>query len=448
MLRKHLTTLFGHMHVKPWSFEAVLGSFQDQRRKIYERALHEIVTVGATRHDYKIKAFVKGEKFDPTAKVNPDARVIQARSPKANLMLARFLRPMERKIYSLKDRFGLPLFAKTAGAFERAQMIREKFKFMGPGTCCFSLDGERWDMHIKSAVLREEHRVYNRMCRDHELRGILKHQLINIGSTRHGVRYVVEGCRMSGDMNTALGNCVLMCGMVHAAIEQILGPDAWFTIYDDGDDCLLFLREEDVDKVREGIGNAFLGFGQELKLENEARDPSDVVFCQSKMVQTELGWQMVRNWRKVLSHGTAGTKHWNNKKLVRPMMNAVGSCELALNRGIPVLQSYGLALKRLGRGEQLKWLDVEAGLKIRVKQTLKVSHEGIEGVYNIQGLPITTDARMSFERTWGVPIWEQLVIEGYLDSWEPVLEYNVVGPERNAAWEEDLQPGLHLPEVW
>jgi len=426
----------------------VLESFQDQRRKIYERALHEIITQGVTRHDYKIKAFVKGEKFDPTAKVNPDARVIQARSPKANLMIARYLRPMERKVYGLKDRFGLPLFAKTAGAFDRAHIIREKFRFMGPRTVCFSLDGKRWDMHIKSGVLREEHRVYNSMCHDHELKNILQEQLINSGKTRSGIRYTVRGCRMSGDMNTALGNCVLMCGMIHAAIETILGPDAWFTIYDDGDDCLLFLREEDVDKVRDNITDVFLGYGQELDLQNEARDPCDVVFCQSKMVKTELGWQMVRDWRKVLSHGTSGTKHWNNIKLVRPMMNAVGSCELALNRGVPILQSYGQALKRLGNGEQLKWLDVDAGLKIRVKQTLQLSHEGMEKIYNINSIPVTVEARMSFERTWGVPVWEQLVIEGYLDGWTPVLEYNVVGPERNAAWEEDLQPGLHLPEVW
>jgi len=426
----------------------VLDSFKDQRRKIYERAYHEIRTVGVSRHDYKIKAFVKSEKFNPEDKVNPDARVIQARSPKANLMLARFLRPVEHKVYAYKDIFGLPVFAKTMGAFDRATTIRQKFDHMGPGTVCFSLDGSRWDMHIKECILEEEHRVYRSMCHDLELRDILREQLINDGSTRLGVKYRVKGGRMSGDINTALGNCILMVGMITAAMEEMIGPDAFYTIFDDGDDCLLFLREEDVDKVREEISRVFLGFGQELKLENEAREPDQVVFCQSKMVHTVNGWQMVRNWKKIIAHGTSGVKHWNNIKLVKPMMSAVGSCELALNLGVPIIQSYALALKRIGSGERLKWLDVEAGLRIRLKQTMHYTDQEIDQVYDIKSAEVTSSARHSFERVWGVPIWEQLAVERYLDNWNPDLSYTVVGPERDSDWEETLQPGTHLPEVW
>jgi len=447
-LRKALSRLFGRQSIRPWSFEQVLDSFKDQRKKIYERAHHEIRTLGVTRHDYKIQAFVKAEKFDPDAKINPDARVIQARSPKANLMLARYLRPIEHNVYALKDQFGLPVFAKTLGVFERADIIRKKFEHMGPGTVCFSLDGSRWDLHIKLAILKEEHRVYRSLCRDHELRDILVEQLVNEGRTRLGVKYLVNGGRMSGDINTALGNCILMVGMITAAIEEMLGPDAFYTIFDDGDDCLLFLRGEDVDKVRAEIGDAFLGFGQELKLENEAHEPDQVVFCQSKMVHTINGWQMVRNWKKIIAHGTSGVKHWNNIKLVKPMMSAVGSCELALNLGVPIIQSYALALKRIGNGERLKWLDVEAGLRIRMKQTLHFDETQLEQVYDIKSAEVTLSARQSFERVWGVPIWEQMVVEGYLDSWTPDLSYHVVGPERNSDWEETLCTGTHLPEIW
>lgn len=447
-LRSVLSRLFGLQSVKPWSYERVLESFKDHRRKIYERAYHEIRTLGLTRHDYKLQAFVKSEKFNPEEKVNPDARVIQARSPKANLALARFLRPMERRIYSLKDQFGLPIFAKTLGAFDRASVIRHKFSFMGPGTVCFSLDGSRWDMHIKEVILREEHRVYQAMCKDHELRSILREQLFNEGKTRLGIRYSLRGGRMSGDINTALGNCVLMVGMITAAMETMVGSDAWYTIFDDGDDCLLFLRSEDVDKVREMISGVFLGFGQELKLENEAHDPCEVVFCQSKMIETINGWQMVRNWKKVVSHGTSGVKHWNNIKLVKPMMSAVGSCELALNLGVPIIQSYALALKRIGNGERLKWLDVDTGLRIRLKQTLHYNDADIDQVYDVKSAEVTLAARHSFERVWGVPVWEQLTIESYLDRWQPNLSYHIVGPERNQAWEESLATGTHLPEVW
>jgi len=54
-LRLALSRLFGRQSIRPWTFERVLDSFKDQRRKIYERAYHEIRTVGVSRHDYKIK---------------------------------------------------------------------------------------------------------------------------------------------------------------------------------------------------------------------------------------------------------------------------------------------------------------------------------------------------------------------------------------------------------
>jgi hypothetical protein len=56
------------------------------------------------------------------------------------------------------------------------------------------------------------------MFRSKELAELLKWQLQNKGFARtiDGlIKYSVEGCRMSGDMNTALGNCTIMCALVY-----------------------------------------------------------------------------------------------------------------------------------------------------------------------------------------------------------------------------------------
>jgi hypothetical protein len=35
----------------------------------------------------------------------------------------------------------------------------------------------------------------------------------------HFLKYQVEGCRMSGDMNTSSGNCMIMVALVYSYME-------------------------------------------------------------------------------------------------------------------------------------------------------------------------------------------------------------------------------------
>lgn len=400
----------------PWTMTEVVESFKDQRKKVYERARLSYDSRPFCRADGKINAFVKSELTNSADKVNPDPRVISARSVRYNLLLAQWLRPLEHVILRMKSARGLRIFAKGQNAVERAGVIREKFQCFD-NTVCFSIDASRWDKHVDRRVLEIEHSIYKRAYpNDSFLQKLLDLQLVNRCYTREGVRYLSDGRRMSGDMNTGLGNCILMVLMLSHIMRELGIP---YELYDDGDDCLLFFSKTHRDVVRGALCKMFLEFGQEVKLENEATTPEQVVFCQSKMIKTLVGWRMVRNWRKVLSHGTSGVKHWNNINLIRPMMNAVGSCELALNRGVPILQSYALALRRLSCGEKPKVIDVNSGLMLKVKHELRGVE--IDKIYNTTPLPITAEARMTFAEVWDVPVWEQHVIERKLNEWEPDL---------------------------
>jgi len=268
---------------EPWNVSQVVASFTDHRRKIYERARLSLMDREFCKADGRINAFVKAELYNPKDKVNPDPRVIQARSVRYNLLLAQYLRPLEHKILKQRSERGLRIFAKGRNSFERASDIRDKFKCFG-NTTCLSIDASRFDKHVSREVLEIEHSVYKRAYPDDRvLQRLLDYQLSNVCVTRDGVRYLAHGRRMSGDMNTGLGNCVVMVLMVKSIMDRLGIP---YEIYDDGDDCLLFFATEHRDRVSKALVSEFLEFGQEIKVENTANNPTEVVFCQSKMIKT------------------------------------------------------------------------------------------------------------------------------------------------------------------
>jgi hypothetical protein len=428
--------------VTPWTERQVCDSFKDNRKPRYEQAAESLKHRAFTDCDAKVKAFIKSEKFNPRDKKNPDPRMIQCRGLRYNVVLAKYTRPMEKRIYKSTSKRGLREIAKGLNQRERAALVQQKCDVFDDFVC-FSLDCSRWDQHISAPVLRNEHALLLAMCNDPELQHVLALQLKNRCSSRDA-NWLSWARRMSGDMTTAILNCASMLMMIKAAMRSMGVP---FEILDDGDDCLLFVPGALADVVRAALPDLFLGFGQELKLENEAKRIEDIVFCQAKVVDTIDGPKMIRPWNKVMAHGTAGVKYWNVPKLVRPMCNAVGSCELSLNAGVPVLQSYSVAVKRMGRGERLKRLDFEnTGLLIRSSCELGPGGTFEERVYGAKERPVTAKARESFETVWGVSIAEQHAMERILDNWDLNSTVALDFPlELDSSWEDRSAPELAPP---
>lgn len=436
-VRRALRDLAGRVDpVVKLTMEQTLAHFKGARFNLYNQALESFRSRPFGPADARISAFIKAEKFDPSAKVNPDPRMIQARGPRFNLLMAAYMHPLEKSVYSLKDKHGLRIFSKGLNSFQKALLIEDKFACLRHPVC-YSLDASRFDKHVSLDLLREEHRFYQLMYRgDAELRVLCRLQEKNKCRVSNGTKYTVRGGRMSGDMNTAIGNCLLMYAMLQA-VASSLGFEP--LIVDDGDDCLMFVEAEQTPLFEREINREFLKFGMTIKLENRACRPSDVIFCQSRIIHH----RMVRDWRKVLSHGTAGVKHWNDPKLVRPMMTAVGYCELACNPGIPILQEYALALIRNGRGERPKRLDVEHGVLLRA-----IDEVGYSGIYKSKSVPVSLAAREDFARATGVDIPLQWLIEERLSQWVvETVESVPVDAELNARWVLTVDPSrVVLPD--
>lgn len=405
-VRKHLANLAKRMAVVPLTLEQALNHFRGARYTLYKNAYDSLQRKPLGRNDSTLSCFIKSEKMDPSAKTNPDPRMIQARGPRFNLHMACYVHPLERQVYTTCDWSGMRVFAKGLNSLQKAELIRAKFSLLR-NPVCYSLDASRFDKHVSPQLLGEEHRFYKRVFKGDALLAMLcEWQTTNRCYTQNNVKYTAKGGRMSGDMNTALGNCILMYSMLMTVSEK-LGFQP--LVIDDGDDCLMLVEAEHAIKFEKKIGAEFLEFGMSIKLENMACRLEDIVFCQSKVV----GDRMVRNWRKVISHGTAGVKHWSNPKLVRPMLTSVGKCELACNPGVPILQEYALALIRNGRGQQQKRLDVDSGVLLRARYEVGSD----QAILNARSKPVSVQARFDFEDVWGVPVKEQLIIEDILSRW-------------------------------
>lgn len=391
-------------------------SYSGPKRTRYVQAADEYLAGGLTKRDATIKMFVKCEKLEPTAaKPNPDPRAIQFRNAKYCVVLSQHLKPIEPHLYQLSGvSAGVPHsrnVAKGLNQIERARLLVEKMNhFVCP--VVVSLDMARFDKHVDRELLKVEHSVYTASNTLPVFAMLLAWQLASVCFSSRGIKYKVDGKRMSGDMNTALGNCILMLCMMLAFMHWCR---KWDTL-DDGDDCLLIIEEQDLARVMRTAKSEFLQFGMEVKVEGVAREIEDVVFCQSQCIQFAPGeYKFVRNPWKVLSTALTGTRHFHQPSVRARLLHSIGLCELVLSLGVPVLQQFALAiLRNCGSGVGLE-LDPGSSIMCRVQRELRTL--GVKQLQRLDPQPIQDCARVSFERAFGMEVNRQIQLEQWLETW-------------------------------
>lgn len=239
---------------------------------------------------------------------------------------------------------------------------------------------------------------------------------------------------MSGDMNTALGNCVIMICMVLAFMRQ-LGIPHW-DMFDDGDDCLLIIESSDLEIVLASVKDCFLSFGHEAKIEKVAHTMSSVSWCQSSPIEWARGkWKFVRDPWKTMSCDLIGTKWKTSPNGRKRLLATIGLCELALNIGSPILQEYALALMRSSEGAKYYTNGdmFQQSIAIRAQREAKafgIRHKDalMTSLARLKPAPITWEARLSFSEAFGIPIERQLDVEAALRGWKVELSGDVFLP--------------------
>lgn len=387
--------------------------YTGRKQAIYAKAYESLLIRGIKRADAYVSTFVKAEKINFSAKGDPAPRVIQPRSPRYNLEVGRYLKLFEKELCKgFKRLFGYEVVLKGRNADGVAAAMYDNWsQFNDP--VAIGLDASRFDQHVSKAALEFEHSIYNKVFRSKELARLLEWQLRNHGFGRVGdtlVKYVVDGCRMSGDINTGMGNCLIMSCVVLFYFESV-GLNA--RLSNNGDDCVVFLERADLHKMA-GISDHFTEFGFKLTQEPVVDVFEKVVFCQAQPVWVGGAYRMVRDPWTAMSKDCVSLLGWSTELEFNAWRDAIGVCGGVLTSGVPVWESFYKAIRHTGR--------LRGGIERVYDSGLGYMSRGV-----VESR-ITPEGRASFWRAFGItPDLQQAMEHG---CW-PEIVYNELPPMKN-----------------
>lgn len=396
-------------------FEVWGAKYTGMKRARYLRAVTSLADTPISRRDAVIQAFVKLEKLSDPYK---DPRMIQARSARFNVEVGNYLKAFEHDLYHVRGAGPMAKWfppgraiVKGMNPVARGALIEAHWLSL-KRPVQLALDCSRFDGHVSEPMLRFEHGVYERLFNyDPYLVSLLARQRRNICYTKSGLKYTVCGRRMSGDMNTALGNCVLMICMMAVAMKRLgLKPNQW-RMADDGDDCCIMVEEEMADVVKVGLRDVFVEFGQDLKVESVARELGKVSLCASKPVRVGGVRTMVIEPKRIIGKTRVGLRA-RDPKFRADYVATVGVGLLAMHSGVPVLQAHALALQRASKSTLR---EMPGSYLYRLAY--------LDDPFAARERPVTLEARLDFAVSFGVDISAQLELEAWFDrvSGEQIL---------------------------
>lgn len=394
-----------HGFSTPVSLDSFVEMYKGPKRALYGRAVESLATRPVCRSDATSKSFVKVEKGNPSKA----PRVIQPRDPRYNAELGCYIKPIEHSLYrSIAHVFGDgPTVMKGYNLEEVATIIRGKWEtFRNP--VAVGLDAKRFDMHVTAEVLEHfEHALYRDIFgwTDTFLAKLLGWQVDNrgVGYADDGfLKYKVKGKRFSGDMNTALGNCLIMCAMIWSYSRERGVP---VKLVNNGDDCVVFMEAEDLARFSRDLPEWFLQLGFRMTVEDPVYNLEEVEFCQMHPVNCSGGWRMVRNPRTSLEKDSLCTRPIPDHKSLLGWFTAVGDGGVAVAAGVPILQEFYQMYLRWGQGHHSRILEGEVtGMSFLAKGLVKEARE------------ITQEARYSFFLAFGILPDDQIAIEEYFST--------------------------------
>lgn len=382
----------------PVSPEMFSQMYKGRKRTIYEQAVAEYYISGVKEDHALSVAFVKCEKVPS----NKAPRCIQPRKPVYNVGVGRFLKPIEHRIYGaigrvFKDEV---VVVKGFNVQEVAHILVDKWRsFSDP--VAVGLDATKFDMHVCEGMLEWEHSVYLSIFGGNRtLARYLGWQRDNkgVGYCQDGrLKYKVKGRRFSGDMNTALGNCLIMCAMVWTFARE---KGVHIKLANNGDDCVVFMERGDLQKFLPNLNTWFIQLGFRMTVEKPVYNIEEVEFCQMRPVQLRHSWTMVRDIPKAREKDSISIIPLDNVKVARKWIYAVGECGLALCSGVPIMQDMYEMYMRAGVQSRM-------GDSVAMQSGMRRLARGLEA----RSSDITPEARDSVYAAWDITPDEQEAIE-------------------------------------
>lgn len=410
-----------------WDLQRVVSHYTGQKRKRYEAAKLQFEKRGIRRQDANVSAFLKFEKVctDDEVKewVKQVCRLISPRKPIYALCLGRYLLGMEKVLLGHVDR----LFDASRASREQDYTIMKGLTSSQIGECVYRkslrfvnpvwvmLDATRYDQHINQMLLSWEHSIYLKYIRNpqhvKDLATLLSWQLVNkcsLGAGPHLIKYISNGGRASGDINTSMGNCLIMSALVNLMMADI--GIQFYEVGNNGDDTFICMSLSDYQRFAKfDIDKWWVEFGITMRCDGVVTSIYDLKFCQTKPFFDGNSWIMVRDIRPVLSKDCCSIKPLPSQKLRAAFLWSIGKGGLALSGGVPILDSFyrlfirsalGVGFSREKLEKYCQYFDVD-----------KWNLNNLQRNMNRENNSITTDARISCALCFGFSFRDQHVIE-------------------------------------
>ncbi len=384
------------------TLQEVVECYRGSKRKTYQRALESLYRRKLCRKDGHLRPFTKFEK----QALDKACRIINPRDPRYNLVLGKYLKKAEHLFFeAINETWGAyttHTVLKGVNVVQSAEIIRKKWdRFKDP--VAVGLDAKKFDMHVSMAALLYEHSFYNKVFESQELRRLLRWQLVNRGKAYcpdGEVEFRMPATRSSGDLNTSLGNCIIMCCLIWAYCNE-RGIVA--ELCNNGDDCVVIMERADLDRFQDGLVGWFERKGFRMEVEQPVDEFEQIEFCQSSPCWDGRTWRMVRNVRTCLKKDPMCLIPVNSVKTLRKWMGAVGECGLALVPGIPVLREFYQCFIRHGLRASERMIE-----HIFRTTSMQERSAGLEGDWEP-----TPESRASFYRMSGITPDYQIALEQY-----------------------------------
>lgn len=333
----------------PVSGAEFVSMYKGRLRTRYAKALESLLKRPLSKRDAYVSAFGKCEKTNFTLKPNAPMRIVSPRNPRYNVELGRFIKQLEKTYCNaIAKMYGDVTVFKGMNADEAGKAMHHKWGlFKDP--VAIGLDASRFDQHVSIDMLKWEQLVLAHPfsgSAKKRLKRILKMQLKTkcFGRCLDGwLRYIMIGGRCSGDMNTGIGNCIIMCAMVHAYARSV---GVKIQLANNGDDCVVIMEKKDETRFSANLSKWFEEMGFSMKIEKPVYVLEEIEFCQAHPVATPDGYRMVRVPSVALEKDAFAIQSFQSRSHYDKYWNVVGQGGLALCSGIPVMQSFYQYLRR------------------------------------------------------------------------------------------------------
>lgn len=424
--------------VEPLSYEEFLQVVPAPKRRAYEEAFTSLLESPLRSSDANVQVFIKYEK-EIFENKTPVPRCISPRSYRYLLSDGRFYHPLEKLLMGDIDKvFGEPTVMKGLTVEGVAGCIADKWESI-PNCVAIGVDASRFDQHVSYDALKWQHAVQASYFKGENKSVYKKLQRMKLfnkgrGRTPDGrLSFDIKGKRMSGDMDTGGGNCLLMCAMMYCYFRSLNIPQHLIKLVNNGDDCVIFVTRKHEQLVRSTIGPWFLDMGFNMVSEDTSRCIEEVEFCQMRPVNVNGTWRMVRNPFRSIPKDCTSIRRIDLPKVFRKWTTAVSECGLSLCNGVPVHQSF---YQSVGRSTAPP---VKRSASRRVQQRMsRLVVQDDSGLYKWKSSSgckyagVAQSTRISYFAAFGITPEQQLYLETF---------YN----EQNPTWAAVSVDRLHNP---